>query len=755
MADDPTRDRPPGAFPPGGHFAFDDLGRVRDWFNRAAPPWIVGSFAPDDLARRVLVENAAAFGWAPALADCRASATLVIPGTFSVRFAQEHRGLPVDGNEIVVNMYADARVHSIYNQYCYGIPGDLGPEAARVDAVAAHDIAARLTEMFTRREIGPARLIVYPYRRRPELSPRNRSRRPPKARAAFVRRVRARLARPPRPLEGAYLLVWDLVVATRRPRGRWRVLVDARSGHVADVLDLAAYARGKSLVFDPNPIVTSGDPGLSSSTRTSVLDGQRRHVSLERLNHPVGGKYRLDGAWVHMDDYDTPKYTEPTSATGRFSYSCANRKFLDAMAYFHIDRFQAYLRTDLGFTNLADFSVTVDPQGQGSEDVSTADAEAISFGEGGIPDASDGMLILHEYGHVIQEATRLGSATGNHGIGLSEGFPDFLAAVYYDDKHADPAQTRGKMFSWNSNPADHFQPERTYDHPFRFDGPEWADPDQFGNAYGRAAIWCSVMFELYRKLGGDAADPATKAAARDLAIHLHVAANFGVPATNATITQVAQQLEAADARLAGWRPVDGLHVKVIRDTFARRGAPGTAFPPVDVYVFDGREGGYGTPDGHDAFADSLWKADFEDTPGVWTTATPNPADPPAVPRVGQPTHVWVRVKNRGVVAAGPIVVKAFRAGAGTALWPDGWTALDAGRPALAAPDVAPAPAAGVVVGPFVWISPDAKPASVLVIVECATDPALTQTWPPGAKLPAIEIVPFDNNIVLRRLTVTP
>lgn len=742
------RERRP-SLTPGGRVTVDGAGRVRDWFDLGAPRLTAEAFAPDDLARRFLTQHAAAFGWPPALADLRPAATLGVAGARSVRFTQDHHGLPVDATEVVVNLYADSRIHSVYSQYRYDIPPDLRPSAARVDAVGARRVVARLTGMFKSREIGPPRLIVYPHRHH-ELRPANRTARPPRARATFVRRVRARLGQPPAP--GGYSLAWEMRVQTRRPLGRWRVLVDAVSGRLLDVLDELAYATGRGTVFDPNPIVTSGDPGLSSSTPTRVLNKERVDVGLTDLDGPgEDGKYRLDGAWVHTEDYDLPTYREPASRTARFRYSWKNRKFLSVMAYFHIERFQRYLRTELGLDHVAAFSVRVDGQGQEGFDVSTAAGDAISFGEGGVPDATDAMVILHEYGHVIQEAINPSSSIGNHASGLSEGFPDFLAAVYYDDKHAQPAATRGTMFSWNSNPTDGYLPARTYTLAHRFDGPEWAA----ANAYGRAAIWCSAMFELYRKLGGDSAHAPTKAAARDLAIRLHVVGNAGIPPEGATLTQIVEELKAADADLGGWRYADGLHAKVIHDTFARRGAAGCPFPPVDVYVFDGREGGYGTPDGLDAFGAVLWKADFGDTPDIWVTAGPRATDAPAQPHAGRAARLWVRVKNRGTVGSGPVTVKAFRAAAPAMVWPTDWAPLDPAAPARGVPDVAPLPAAGTVAGPFTWVPQAAGPASVLVVVECAADRAVTETLAAGAAVPCPDLVPFDNNMALRALTVVP
>jgi len=291
MKDVHDRERRP-SLTPGGRVVVDEAERVRDWFDLRVPPLTAQAFAPDDLARGFLARHAGAFGWAPALADLRPTATLEVAGALSVRFAQEHHGLPVDASEVIVNLRPDSRVHSVYSQYRYGIPATLRPAAARVDAVHARQVAARLTRMFAQRAIGPPRLIVYPYREH-GLRPANRSRRPPRARAAFVRAARARLARAPRPAPGAYVLAWDVRVATRRPLGRWRVLVDAVSGRTLDVLvdsksrrrewELSGRTGGNTVVNlagDPGWIgqtvpvrITGANP--NSLRGEAVLDGKR------------------------------------------------------------------------------------------------------------------------------------------------------------------------------------------------------------------------------------------------------------------------------------------------------------------------------------------------------------------------------------------------------------------------------------------------------------------------------------------------
>ena len=128
------------------------------------------------------------------------------------------------------------------------------------------------------------------------------------------------------------------------------------------------------------------------------------------------------------------------------------------------------------------------------------------------------------------------------------------------------------MFSWDGNANDAFWAGRRYDSPLALSGPVF----ELLGGYEKGEVWCSTMFELYRKLGGDSSRAARRAAARDLAIRLHLVANGGVPKENASVTQMAMAIGEADASLGGWRYPDLLHQKVIDDTFSRRAVPGYA-----------------------------------------------------------------------------------------------------------------------------------------------------------------------------------
>jgi hypothetical protein len=75
-------------------------------------------------------------------------------------------------------------------------------------------------------------------------------------------------------------------------------------------------------------------------------------------------------------------------------------------------------------------------------------------------------------------------------------------------------------------------------------------------------------------------------------------------------------------------------------------------------------------------------------------------------------------------------------------------------PSLAVANILPGPANGVVVGPFDWTPTEVGHECVLVIVESANDPAVTQNLAASAHVNHSDLVPFDNNIAQRNLVPT-
>ena len=756
-------------------------GGLRAFFAPAARPMVSGPFSPRDLALQLLKSQPGLFRWQPSLADLQDTPTITGENLSSVRFRQTFKGTPVDGGEVVVNLSTDGRLQSLYSQYRYDIPATLDPTAIRFDQSHARAMVERLSHGAPERAVGQARLLVYQHPR-DGLPPLRRARRRGRARNRFLDAVRKERARARRhklaPVGGQYYLAWEIFLVARRPLQRWRVLVDAVSGHLLRVQDVLVYASpdGTGRVFDPNPIVTSGDGSLawsdlgasSTNARRGVIEAQLADVPLKRLAAPeTPKKYRLHGRYVWMAERDDPQFAEPVQKTRRFVFSAKSRKFLDVMAYYHVDRFQDYVETALGLSDLTGFIATIDPQGYGGDDQSVGSMDSIILGEGtspNAPDANDATIILHEFGHALQDKALPGSPWSTSSSGVPEGFADFLSAVYYDDKHADPHATRGLWGLWGKSPA----MQRSCRGTTRFDDPGWPSWD----AYQRGEVWAAALFEIYRKLGGDSQQAAVKGAARDLIIRLHLMANHGVPQQGGTdvpgladtATLMAQQILASDGNLGGWRNGAGnpryanrLHEKVIYDAFSLRALPGFPARALDVYVNDGRQGGYGSPKPNPTFDDPLWMDNHGDPPGVWLETPAVSGGPPGATsaKIGVLAQVFAKVVNRGNSGSGPITVKALVAPPGSArVWPVDWTTVGVVPTSLAVPDVPASPSPGVLVGPFSWTPNQVGAWSLLVIVECAQDQAVTEYLEAADRVPIMDLVPFDNNIAMREIAVT-
>ena len=558
------------------------------------------------------------------------------------------------------------------------------------------------------------------------------------------------------PKEGEYFIAWKIMLSNINPTTRLILMIDAKTGQILNVIDLLKYSTGKVRIFDPNPTISSGDITLSKMTSESTLSKYLREEDINNINDPVNGIFILAGKYVKMKELESPSFTEPKSPNGEFIYNLNDRKFLCANAYYHIDKFLNYLVNDVQLTEFSDFSIPIDPQGVDGEDNSHYDPvdKYIAFGEDGVPDASDGQVVVHELCHALFD--HINPGFDNARAGNNEGNADTGAAIYFDDKHFNPNRTRGLMMPWDASPFGTPQaswPGRRYDMNWRFDQPEYTnvtDPHKTGQ------LICSTVFELYRKMGGDSENSLVKQAARDLSLRLLFMAISRLPRRNSISIHLEQEIEAADSNLNGWRYPDGLHRKVIYDTFLRRHTGGYIPKETDIYIEDGRHGGYGSLSSEDEFSEKLWKEDYWNKGEIWTKPEPysdnslqqkgSPVDHKK-PIIGVSINLYVKVKNKGnkTSGSGPANILAYRTKKGKeSVFPDDYVQIGS----LTIPNIIPGIERGVVVGPFKYV-PEGENDAVLIIAECDEDQSITKNR--NSSISCLNLVPFDNNIGMRIL----
>jgi hypothetical protein len=225
-------------------------------------------------------------------------------------------------------------------------------------------------------------------------------------------------------------------VSVLAQNGPARVDVDAATGRVLALTDPARYDDGSALVFDPNPIQSTRngalrEPGVDESGIDTDLDSAA--LTAARVKLPLKGLDAtslqlglLSGPWVSIQGM-AGYLLGPV-----FDITRGDPRFEGLMAYAHVDRFQRYLRS-LGLTNVnAESQDIVTTRLETYDNSMYMPAEdVIVFGAGGVDDAEDAEVILHEYGHAVQDAQVPGWGANNEGGAMGEAFGDFQAANYY------------------------------------------------------------------------------------------------------------------------------------------------------------------------------------------------------------------------------------------------------------------------------------------------------------------------------------
>jgi Zn-dependent metalloprotease len=335
---------------------------------------------------------------------------------------------------------------------------------------------------------------------------------------------------------------WKFVIPVSAPPHDWRIYISAASGSVLHKEDMIKTANGKGTVFDPNPVVTLNDTTLTDSK--PVPDTAYEQVSLRG----IASSGFLDGPYVSTSK--TKKRAKSTSRT--FLFKRNQSGFKEVMAYFHIDRMQRYIQS-LGFKNVNRRPIPVNVAGQTDDNSFYSPAnKSLSFGTGGVDDAEDAEIILHEYGHSIQDAQVPGFGASEEAGAMGEGFGDYLAGSFFND--AKPAHLQNCVGSWDATAYSNDDPPCLR----RLDSTKRYPKDLDGEVHDDGEIWSASLWQIRKLMGRKAADKL-------------ILSHHFLLQRDASFKDAAEALIQADQQLNS-----GANGTAIRDIFVRRGILGAA-----------------------------------------------------------------------------------------------------------------------------------------------------------------------------------
>jgi len=256
-------------------------------------------------------------------------------------------------------------------------------------------------------------------------------------------------------------------------------------------------STGTGSVFKVNPVQSSGDESLTDQkdSATAVPAAQYATVQLRNLD----GSGNLVGRWANVRTSTGPL---AYSATNTFVYRRDDDRFEQVMAYFWVNQAQGYLQS-LGFgstlrpVNAESQDVRIDQYGIDNS-YSTSKGDFLRFGKGGVDDAEDGEVIVHEYGHAVHDSQVPGFGSSLDAGSIGEAFGDYLAVtVGLDaaDQYGWPVRTPAPCVAdWDS-----ISYTSTVPHCLRRLDTGRVLEDRRGEVHFDGTIWSAALWDIRQR----------------------------------------------------------------------------------------------------------------------------------------------------------------------------------------------------------------------------------------------------------------
>jgi len=291
----------------------------------------------------------------------------------------------------------------------------------------------------------------------------------------------------------------------------------------------AAGSTGTGRVFLPNPVADLQDQSLTDQKDAdyAALQPAYHDVTLRNLD----GSGYLTGRWANVRGSTGPLAYSPTNT---FLYDRSDDRFEQVMAYHWVTESQRYIQR-LGF------GVTRRPINKESQDLrinqygidnsfSWDKKDYLRFGKGGVDDAEDAEVILHEYGHAMHDSQVPGFGSALEAGAIGEGFSDYWAVTV--SAVVAPTPDPACVADWDAVSYTSRVPHCLR----RVDGDLHYPEDLVGQVHADGRIWSRALWDIRNALG------ATRADTLILEGQFAFAPDTSMPAAAAATVEAAQRV---------------------------------------------------------------------------------------------------------------------------------------------------------------------------------------------------------------------
>lgn len=321
-------------------------------------------------------------------------------------------------------------------------------------------------------------------------------------------------------------LVYRIITHSDNLTGAWETIIDAQNGEVLSSKDIAYYhddkkkktknkpqknvavnVNGTGMVYDTDPLTATtniygGNYSDNNDATNAQLDAARTSITLLDIEQ-IGSTFKLKGPYVEIAELSAPSTGLFTQNSSDFNFTRNQQGFEAVNVYYHTDKSIRYINETLGITLVSLYNSGVlryDPHGVNGDDNSYYTNGTLNFGEGGVDDAEDADVILHELGHGLHDWLTNGSLSQVDG--LSEGSGDYWANSY-----------KRSLGQWTASDNSYFFVFGWDGHNPYFNGRVTNNNAHYpeglgGGIHAEGTIWSSVLMEIWEQVGKENTDKA-------------------------------------------------------------------------------------------------------------------------------------------------------------------------------------------------------------------------------------------------------
>lgn len=219
---------------------------------------------------------------------------------------------------------------------------------------------------------------------------------------------------------------------------------------------------------------------------------------IEVLGYFSSSEFQLKNPYFELANFSPPAVIPYTSSVNSFTFTRNNDSFEEINAFYHVNNFYSYIE-NLGFVNLSPQKIKLDVHANNGADNSyfvSTPSPRLAFGNGGVDDAEDASVVIHEYIHALSYFAAPNTNIGKERQALDEALGDYFASSYISD-YGD--FTKGQVFPWDGH--NEFWSGRISNSDSTYN-----ELNLSKSIYYNAQIMSATLIDIFYKIGKEATD---------------------------------------------------------------------------------------------------------------------------------------------------------------------------------------------------------------------------------------------------------